>query len=185
MDNLRKPDVITVLVNRADGGVTVLRVITAEYRPSTPEEIAAGSGPRVKNWSVEPTPDYIEAIIAKHDWPPPLRAVSWEIAPNDIVNEGTDRTFRGAWRANGKRIDVDMPKAREIQRERLRRMRAPLLEELDVDYMKAGELGNDAAQGLITTKKQALRDVTADPAIEAAQTPEELKAVVPGALHAR
>lgn len=181
-DNLRQPDVITVLVSRVDGGVTVLRVITAEYRPTTPEERAAGAGPRIANWTVEPTPGYIEAIIAKHDWPPPLRAVSWEIVPNEIVSEQTDRIFRNAWRANGKRIDVDMPKAREIHRDRLRRLRAPLLEALDVEYMRADERNDQEEKKRISDRKVILRDVTTDPAIEAASTPEELKAVIPGAL---
>jgi len=181
-DNLRKPDVVTVLISRADGGTTVLRVITAEYRPAMPEEIAAGSGPRVANWTVEPTSAYIDAVIAKHDWPPPLQAVSWEIVPNDIVAEGTDRTFRNAWKANGGRIEVDMPKAREIHRDRLRRLRAPLLEELDVEYMRADERGDQEEKQAIRLRKTALRDVTADPAIEAAQTPDELKAVIPEAV---
>lgn len=37
---------------------------------------------------------------------------------------------------------------------------------------------------VIAAKKQALRDVTADPAIEAALTPEALKAAWPEALKA-
>lgn len=42
-----------------------------------------------------------------------------------------DRTFRNAWAQNGKIIAHDMVKAREIQRERLRRVREPLQAELD------------------------------------------------------
>lgn len=179
MDNLRKPDTVTVLVNRVDGGVTLLRIITAEYRPATEQEIAEGSGPRVLNWRVKPTPEYIDSIIAKHNWPTHLQAVSWEIVPDDIVTEQTDRTFRNAWKAGGGRIDVDMPKAREIHRQRLRIARAPLLEALDVEYQRADETGDVQGKRRVAEEKQKLRDVTADPRIEAAETPEQLKAVWP------
>lgn len=92
-----------------------------------------------------------------------------------------DRYFRGAWIDAGK-IDVDMPKAREIHKDRLRRERAPLLDALDTEYMRADELGDIELKAEIAAKKQALRDITDDPAIESAKTPEELKAVRPPAL---
>ena len=53
---------------------------------------------------------------------------------------------------------------------------------LDVEYQHADERGDVAEKARIAAKKQALRDVTADPAIEAAQTPEALKAVWPDIL---
>jgi len=79
-------------------------------------------------------------------------------------------------------ITVDMTKAREIKRDQLRAERRPLLEQLDVEFMRAQEAGDTQKQALIADKKQALRDVTADPAIDAATTPDELKAVRPTAL---
>jgi hypothetical protein len=91
-----------------------------------------------------------------------------------------DRDFRDAWKRTPGKIEVDMPKARGVHRDRLRRMRAPLLAKADVDFMLALERGQSTAA--VVARKQALRDVTADPRIEAAQTPEELKAVVPDAL---
>lgn len=96
----------------------------------------------------------------------------------------TDRYFRGAWRNSGRKVTVDMPTAREIHRTKLRRMRAPLLAELDTEYMRADEAGDNAEKKRIATRKQALRDVTADPAIEKAKTPDALKAVLPPALTA-
>ena len=48
--------------------------------------------------------------------------------------------------------------------------------------MQADEAGDVAAKAVIAVKKRALRDVTDDPAIAAATTPEALKAVVPAAL---
>jgi len=41
------------------------------------------------------------------------------------------------------------------------------------------ESGDSEAQASIAGKKQALRDATADPALESAATPEELKQVNP------
>lgn len=164
------PDVVTVLVSRADGGVTIMRVITTER------------GPDGVHWTIDPTPDYIEAIIAKHNWQGGQAAVSWEFAPNDIVGELTDRTFRNAWKANSRRIEVDMPKAREIHRANLRLLRTPMLEVLDTEYLRADESGDQQAKRQIAARKQALRDMPADPAIDSAQTPEELKAVLPEAL---
>jgi len=79
-------------------------------------------------------------------------------------------------------ITVDMTKAREIKRDQLRAERKPLLEQLDVEFMRAQEAGDTQKQALIADKKQSLRDVTADPAIDAATTPDELKAVLPNAL---
>ena len=61
-------------------------------------------------------------------------------------------------------------------------MRAPLFGEADVDYLKADEAGDGAAEASVRSYKQALRDVPQDPRIDAAETPEELKAIVPDVL---
>ena len=87
----------------------------------------------------------------------------------------TDRTFRGAWQYNGNAVEIDMSKARDIHKDNLRAERAPRLEALDVDYMKALEAGSGA--DAIAAKKKTLRDVTADSKIAAAKTPDELKAL--------
>ena len=79
-------------------------------------------------------------------------------------------------------IKVNMTKAREIKRDQLRAERKPLLEQLDVEFMRAQEQGDQAKADEIAARKQALRDVTDDPAIDAATTPDELKAVRPSAL---
>ena len=81
-------------------------------------------------------------------------------------------------------ITVDMPKARDIWRDKIREERAPKLEQLDVDFMRAVEADDATEKAAIATKKQALRDATDDPAIEAATTPEALKLVRPAALDA-
>lgn len=92
----------------------------------------------------------------------------------------SDRDFRDAWRVVNGTCTVDMAQAREIHRKKLRAMREPLLAKLDVDYLRAMERGAGTTE--IVAAKQALRDVTEDPAIDAAATPDELKAVIPGVL---
>jgi len=87
----------------------------------------------------------------------------------------SDRTFRDAWKFNGDAVEIDMAAARVIHKDNLRAERAPRLEALDVDYMKALEAGSGAEA--IAAKKKALRDVTADSKIADASTPDALKAL--------
>lgn len=182
--NLRQPDVVTIAVSRVDGGVTILRVITREYMPDP-----LRPGERVIHKEYDPTPAYIESLIAKYvndgHWIGGLTPTGWELVPNDYLNEQTDKTFRDAWKHTpGKhKPDTDMPKAREIHKEKLRVMRLPLFEALDLEYFRADEEGDQQKKRVVALKKQALREVTNDPGIEAAQTPDELKAVIPLVLN--
>ena len=79
-------------------------------------------------------------------------------------------------------ISINMDKAREIHKENLREMRKPILEKLDVEFMKAFEVNNTERIQEITTLKQELRDVTQSPLIVQAETPEELKNAIPEIL---
>ena len=92
-----------------------------------------------------------------------------------------DRGFRAAWIDEGG-LKVDMVRARNIHRDRLRALRAPKMAALDIEYMRADEAGNESRKSSIAIQKQVLRDVTDDPKIENALTPEELKAVLPECL---
>lgn len=93
------------------------------------------------------------------------------------------RLFRDAWDLDGNAVFVDMEKARNIWRDNIRRVREPALEQLDVDFMKAMERGEDTKP--IVERKQALRDAPADPKIDSAATPEELRLVQPAGLVVR
>mgnify|MGYP001589012112 CR=1 FL=1 len=93
------------------------------------------------------------------------------------------RDFRAAWAwiTPDPVIDSDIGRAREIHRERLRKERAPVLAALDVEYQRADEQGNAKGKADIAKRKQALRDATADPRIEAEATIDDLKSVtLPG-----
>ena len=71
-------------------------------------------------------------------------------------------------------ININMNKARDIHREKVREARNPKLAAKDVEFQRALETGADTAA--IVAAKQALRDAPASAAIEAATTPDELKA---------
>lgn len=79
-------------------------------------------------------------------------------------------------------IVVDMTKALKIKQDHIRAERKPLLEALDIEFVRALEAGDLTRQATIVTRKQALRDCTQDPAILNAVTPDELKAARPAAL---
>lgn len=91
-----------------------------------------------------------------------------------------DRTFREAWQLSGHVIGVNMDQARDIWRDKIRQARVGVFESLDAQFMQAMETGADTSD--IVAQKNALRDAPADPAIDAATTPEELKQVQPAGL---
>lgn len=117
-------------------------------------------------------------------------ARAWGRLPANAINPQwvsadrvpADRTFRAAWTAGLGSVEHDMEKCRAIHRDHLRTLRKPLLEALDVNYMRAMERGASAEMHAIAEQKQALRDVTASPDIDTAPTPQALKAVMPACL---
>jgi len=70
-------------------------------------------------------------------------------------------------------ITIDINKAREITKERLRAERKPLLEEQDVAFQRALESGADTTA--IVAEKQRLRDITM--LCDTATSIEDLKAI--------
>ena len=71
-------------------------------------------------------------------------------------------------------ITINLDKAKDITKDRLRRERKPLLEAEDIKFMQSQESGADTTA--IVSKKQALRDAPAASAIGAASTPAALRA---------
>lgn len=106
----------------------------------------------------------LEQIIAR-DVP---AGVPYEIVDDSAIP--TDRTFRNAWKHD---LKVDIAKAQEIAKERLRVERAPLLSDLDVEFFKAFETGADTSE--VMAEKQRLRDITK--VVDTLTTAEELKEV--------
>ena len=71
---------------------------------------------------------------------------------------------------------VDMAKAREIHKLKIRTARKPKLEELDVEFQRAIETDDATKKAEIAVKKQALRDAPADSGITDAKDAYALKA---------
>tara|TARA_R100000808_G_scaffold3803_2_gene13053 strand:+ start:1142 stop:1366 length:225 start_codon:yes stop_codon:yes gene_type:complete len=70
-------------------------------------------------------------------------------------------------------ITINMNKAKDITKERLRHERKPLLEKQDILFMKAQEAGSDTTA--IIAEKNRLRDITNS--VDSCTTTEELKAI--------
>jgi len=73
-------------------------------------------------------------------------------------------------------ININIDKAKEITKNKLRKERQPLLEALDVKFIKAQETGADTSA--IVTEKQRLRDITNQ--VDSMTTVEELKGATCG-----
>ena len=70
-------------------------------------------------------------------------------------------------------ITVNLDKAKEITKKRLRFDRKPLLESQDILFMQAQESG--ASTTAIVTEKNRLRDITKD--VDSCTTTDQLKAL--------
>ena len=97
-------------------------------------------------------------------------------ADASAVTKPADRHFRGAWSLSDSVISEDMDAAKEIFRDKVRAVRAPLLDAEDVVYMKALEADDASAKTASVARKAALRDAPAASAINAASDIAALKA---------
>ena len=90
----------------------------------------------------------------------------------------SDRHFRNAWvfSEDASAITEDITEAKKIFQDKIREVRAPLLEAEDVVYMKALEADDATAKAASVTKKKKLRDAPAASAITNADTIDKLKA---------
>tara|TARA_R100000808_G_scaffold6259_1_gene18706 strand:- start:323 stop:553 length:231 start_codon:yes stop_codon:yes gene_type:complete len=70
-------------------------------------------------------------------------------------------------------ITINIDKAKDITKDRLRQERKPLLEAQDILFMKAQETGSDTKA--IVAEKQRLRDITKQ--VDSCTTSDELKAL--------
>ena len=70
-------------------------------------------------------------------------------------------------------ITINLNKAKDITKDKLRAERAPLLQALDVQFQRALETNADTTE--IVAEKQRLRDITT--LANAATTTDELKAL--------
>ena len=97
------------------------------------------------------------------------------VAPSTMPS---DRHFRNAWVFNEdtSAISEDLTAAKVIFKDKIREVRAPLLEAEDVVYMKALEADDATAKAASVAKKKKLRDAPAATAIANAINITALKA---------
>lgn len=111
-------------------------------------------------------------------------------ADASTVSTPVSRRFREAWQLEGDVIVVDMERAKEIHRENLRAARKPHFQIYDdiirpLDRKRVYSALTAAEVEVYKTAEemcQKLRDVTIDPRIDAAATPDELAALTLDAL---
>jgi len=72
------------------------------------------------------------------------------------------------------KITTNMDKAKDFHKSKIREKRKPLLEALDIEFIRALETGADTST--IVSKKNALRNATATAGISTATSIAELKA---------
>ena len=71
---------------------------------------------------------------------------------------------------------IDMAKAKEIHKHKIRLARKSKLAELDIEFQRAIETDDVSKKAEVAAKKQALRDAPADSAIDSASDTAALKA---------
>ena len=70
-------------------------------------------------------------------------------------------------------ITIDITKAKEVWKNKIRSKRTEVFKKLDVDFVRAQEASSDTSA--IVTKKNTLRDLPGD--VDSASTIDEIKAV--------
>jgi hypothetical protein len=108
----------------------------------------------------------IESVKTK-DTPASSIIVDHDTLPN------SDNDFFDAWELSGSTVSVNITKAKEITRKRLRVERQPLLDAQDVLFQRALETSADTTA--IVAEKQRLRDITNQ--VDSATTTTQLRAM--------
>lgn len=96
--------------------------------------------------------------------------------PGSVIasyNELPDPDFIDATVISGETISLDLNKAKEVHKERLRQERTPLFKELDQLYLEADSRSKNLTT--IKARQTYLRDITDDPAFDSAITLDDIK----------
>ena len=130
-----------VVWEREDGGVSVTYINPGYTDPS---QIEAA---KIKAQGIIESE---RGPIIRHDYDPDL-----------LPEPSNDQRFFDVWEWVGDAVVVNMPKARVLHMDKIRRVRNAELAKLDITYMRAIEAGDTDAQATIATEKQTLRDIPA------------------------
>jgi hypothetical protein len=143
----------TILIEREDGGVSVMRLLDGAVN--------------------------IRDEVAKWQAVSPWKAVRWrKVAADDIP---ADRTWRDAWRAQEGKIAVDRGAAEAVHMNRIRAARNRELERLDKEIAKAEDSDGKPATAL-RAERQRLRDIPQTFDLSRAGSLDDLKAIWPEGL---
>jgi hypothetical protein len=120
-----------------------------------------------------------------------LERMAQNLVPKDLPycimedpSKVLDRTFRMAWvwrGENNPKLTIDISQAKQIWVDKWRTARKPILETLDIEYLKASERKDESELDKIAQKKQELRDVTKHD-LSSVNDVAELKKVWPSTL---
>lgn len=110
--------------------------------------------------------------------------VNGQTVDASTVTVPENRKFRDAWTLSGDVISIDIEKAKDIWKDKMRAARVARFTELDAQFFLALENGDDTKKAEITAKKQLLRNVTTLSSLTNATTVEEIEAVWPSYLDA-
>lgn len=123
--------------------------------------------------------DMVRPLVTINDFSMPDPNIAAILIDTDEMPGGNgfgyDKTFRNAFKhGGGRRVDVDMPKAKELTHEKRRDKRAAEFAPLDTEVTIPAKAQEAEA------KRQAIRDKYAviQIQIDACSTPEQLKAII-------
>lgn len=155
-----------------DGGVSIIRPV-AKMRREDETETAFLARVLAENIRIGKQPC---AHGKRHEAGSyPTEADSVTIVDEDEIP--VDLTYREAWVLAGGKPQVDMARAKIVHRDRLRSARKALFAENDAKAAWAVLTEDEALKAEALAERQRLRDLPAQPSIDAAQTPDELKAI--------
>lgn len=166
-----------------DDSVALMEFVTASRGSALPH-----GARRVDDdsWERDPTDENIFAELFRAfpatdslGLPVPQPVRYKRVARADIPS---DRTYRNALRHTDAGFHFDMPQARQMHVDAVRRMRTAQLGELDKEWTRATGQGKKTEADAIEVQRQALRDAPQTLNVDAAQTIEELKAIWPDGL---
>lgn len=163
-------DLQPVALIMKDGTISIMYIVTAEYDQTSAE---------AKMIRVVVNDQTVKEELAK--WADKGKdVVSWRFITAEDVP--LDRTYRAAWRDNGKEIHHDMEHARQLHLDMIRDARTAELGKLDREWMKAMGQGNATMAADVEAKRQALRDLPTTLPLADAKTTEDLYRLWPDGL---
>lgn len=167
------PEGVLAAVTRSDGGVAFMRILMIARGGLLPYG-AAWIDEKAGIWGRDPSAAVIEHEVRKQFG---TDAASWRMVEDAEVP--SERDFRNAVRDDGKKLRHDIDHAKSIVRDRIRERRERELAVLDGKWMRATGQGKKAEADAIEAQRQQWRDAPADPRIDAAQTVDALRVLLP------